>query len=169
MKKTIITLLLAVTLISPLSASAQTVTNEQLLSIIQSLMTQVLALMEQLKKIESTQTTQSQTLGAIQQQVTPVVVVPVQPSLSVEYGPVSCVITQEKFGNCNNSGSDCYADVYNISVPVTYGTLSKLLEHSETNLPNHTHKDRTSISTHTFNFTIGNYSGSKEVVVPACQ
>lgn len=95
MKNLIIIGLLAFVFATPLGARAQTtapVTNEQLLEIIQSLMQQVLSLMEQLKKIEATQTASSQTLTAIQTQTAPVqsfgAVAPAGPSIS--FGEPTC-------------------------------------------------------------------------------
>lgn len=58
MRNLLIIGLLAFVFVAPLGVRAQTatpVTNEQLLEMIQSLMQQVLSLMEQLKKIEATQ------------------------------------------------------------------------------------------------------------------
>lgn len=73
MKNFIIVGLLAFVLVAPFNVSAQTVTNEQLLTIIQSLMTQVLALMEKLKTIETQQVADSQVLQTVVQQTQPVV------------------------------------------------------------------------------------------------
>lgn len=65
----------------PFTASAQTapVTNEQLLTIIQSLMQQILVLFEQLKQIEAKQAADSQTLGAVQSSVTALNSKPAEP------------------------------------------------------------------------------------------
>lgn len=66
MKKAIIGGLLALVLVSPNPVKAQTVTNEQLLAQINSLMQIVMSLMEQLKNVETKQNT-------IVQNTTPVV------------------------------------------------------------------------------------------------
>jgi hypothetical protein len=77
MKKFLIVSLLALVLITPAFASAQTVTQEevnaQLLQIINSLMVQVQALMAKLVAMQTQQVTDSKILQTVVQQTTPVV------------------------------------------------------------------------------------------------
>lgn len=58
---------------APIGASAQTVTNEQLLAQIDSLMKIVLSLMDQLQRIEANQTTQSPVISSTVQSSAPIV------------------------------------------------------------------------------------------------
>jgi hypothetical protein len=76
MKKSLIIVLLALVLVAPLGAKAQTVTQEeinaQLQSLINTLMTQVQSLMQQLIAMQAKQVEQGQTLSTIQTQTAPV-------------------------------------------------------------------------------------------------
>ena len=149
---------------SQIQAIIQQITDLQ----IQLLLARITELQTQIAELLAKQVTTEQKVETVIQQTAPVLgSIPVPPiPISVSYGTPTCKITQEKFGNLNNTGVDGYADVYNIAVPVTFGDLTRVLEQTEVNLPNHTHKDRTATSTQSFTFSLGSFSGTQVVTVP---
>lgn len=187
-KSLFLTILLALA-VSPTLASAQVVQADltpqahaalvaDIEKKINDLMVQILLarideLKVQIQTLLANQATQATQLGAVESKVNTVVtqtapvMIPIPVAPTVSFGTVSCRIAQELYGNWPSA--NVLADKYNITVPITYGNLSRTLEHSETNLPNHAHKDRTATTTHLFTFQIGNHQGIQEVVVPPCQ
>jgi len=171
---------------------------------ITQMLNQIKTLQELIAKQNQTQQSTLESLQQIQQNTTPTPVyvppTPSQPSLSVSYTP-TCKITQELFGNINNTGVSGYADVYNVEIPInisspkewsvattllfvdgsqlagqtygpknpTIGTNDPMIEISQTNLPNHTHRDWTKETTVEMRTTVGSLSNTQQIIVPACQ
>lgn len=131
MKKTIFVVLLA--LVLPLSASAQvatpTVTNEQLQTLLNSLLAQVLALMQKLQEIQAKQASDSQTLGAMQSTVdSTVTILNSKPVVTPTPAPVVSFGTP--FCDPNNNGESAIVPFTVNGSDWTYGLVSTTLNPS---------------------------------------
>src|SRR3990167_8548619 len=147
MPKKLIVLALFLALGFPSLAPAQTFSPEQETQIqaiiqqitdlqIQLLLALIAELQTQIAELLAKQVTTEQKVETVIQQTAPVLgSIPVPPTpISVSYGTPTCKITQELFGNVDGSGTGRgLLDVYNITVPVTLGELTRVLEHTEVN------------------------------------